>query len=358
MLDLSKISPTQFEEFCFDLLVALGALNVSWRKGSNQDASPADQGRDIQCDWEITEIGGQKHRETWFIECKHHKDAISPDKLQSAFAWAGAESPDVLLIAASGFLSNPTKNHIDARTRNVGSTYRIRVWENKDFERMAARYPSILRKYQIVLDLRFFEFMHPVHLEFLRKPPINTLEYFFTILDQCDLSFRREAFGMAFLAIINPRSREPEDIEHQTIGELFDRPVGYVEFKKKCRELAFSVYEGFLVNSFVYDALRWAFSRADPTALEEQRLFFEGVIKLAENEVLIGTDSPEGTRSMVAHAKEMQQNVGSKLDQNIDFYFNLCENVVAKLFKEPPRQIPDSVGDQFKRRKQKADQGT
>lgn len=153
MIDFSSLTPTSFEELCFDLLVALGATNVSWRKGSNSSGSPADQGRDIQCEWEIEELGGGKHREKWFVECKHHRDAVPPEKLQGAFAWADAEKPNVLLIVASGFLSNSTKNHIEARIRNSGGGHRVLTWENKDLERMASRYPSILRKYGVVWDV-------------------------------------------------------------------------------------------------------------------------------------------------------------------------------------------------------------
>jgi hypothetical protein len=46
---LDHLTPVQFEEFCFDLLDAMGATGLSWRKGSGFESSPSDQGRDIEC---------------------------------------------------------------------------------------------------------------------------------------------------------------------------------------------------------------------------------------------------------------------------------------------------------------------
>ena len=41
------LSPTDFEEFCFDLMSETGFVNVDWRKGTPKESSPADRGRDI-----------------------------------------------------------------------------------------------------------------------------------------------------------------------------------------------------------------------------------------------------------------------------------------------------------------------
>ncbi len=55
------LSPTEFEEFCYDLLVALGAAKINWRKGTGLKSSPADGGRDIECEFLMPEVGGE-HR--------------------------------------------------------------------------------------------------------------------------------------------------------------------------------------------------------------------------------------------------------------------------------------------------------
>jgi hypothetical protein len=46
-LDFDPLDETEFEEFCFELLVDLGFVNVDWRTGTGFNASPSDRGRDI-----------------------------------------------------------------------------------------------------------------------------------------------------------------------------------------------------------------------------------------------------------------------------------------------------------------------
>ena len=85
------LSPTDFEEFCFDLLVENGFVNVDWRKGTPKAASPADRGRDIVAHLERQDVDGHKYRETWFVDCKHYKRGVPPEALQGTIAWAQAE---------------------------------------------------------------------------------------------------------------------------------------------------------------------------------------------------------------------------------------------------------------------------
>ncbi len=46
-LSFATLDPTDFEKLVFDLLGAVGFVNVDWRKGTPKKASPADGGRDI-----------------------------------------------------------------------------------------------------------------------------------------------------------------------------------------------------------------------------------------------------------------------------------------------------------------------
>lgn len=58
------LSPTDFEEFCFDLLIEVGFVNVDWRKGTPKASSPSDRGRDIVAHLEREDIDGHKYVET------------------------------------------------------------------------------------------------------------------------------------------------------------------------------------------------------------------------------------------------------------------------------------------------------
>src|ERR1700732_2211861 len=120
MSDISfdRLSSTEFEEFCFDLLGASGFVNVDWRKGTGLKSSPADNGRDIACDEPRTEPDGSRHFEKWFVDSKHCKKGVPPKELQNVLAWAEAERPAVALFAMSNFLSNPAKDSLESYRRN------------------------------------------------------------------------------------------------------------------------------------------------------------------------------------------------------------------------------------------------
>ncbi len=147
---LNHLTDTQFEQFCFDLLSEMKFINLNWRKGTGLSSSPADHGRDIECQHTHEDIDGQVYLETWFVECKHYQQGVPPDKIQGALAWATAERPDKLLIVASNFLSNPTKDHLESYIRNNRPTFRIKYWEKPDLERLSRSKIELLRKYNLV----------------------------------------------------------------------------------------------------------------------------------------------------------------------------------------------------------------
>src|SRR5260370_31552953 len=120
-----QLSETEVEDFCYDLLGEVGFVNINWRKGTGFSTSPSDRGRDIECELHSTGIGDKREIERWFVECKHHKEGVSPDKIAGALAWAQAERPDRLLIIASNFLSNPTKDHIETYQRENKPSFKI-----------------------------------------------------------------------------------------------------------------------------------------------------------------------------------------------------------------------------------------
>ena len=116
-VQFESLSPTDFEEFCFDLMVESGFTNVDWRKGTPKDASPADRGRDIVATLEREDVDGHRYSETWFVDCKHYERGVPPDALQGTVTWAQAERPDTVLYIASGYLTNGAKDWIAAYER-------------------------------------------------------------------------------------------------------------------------------------------------------------------------------------------------------------------------------------------------
>lgn len=155
-LDFDLLSPTDFEEFCFDLMAAHDFTNVDWRKGTPLSTSPSDHGRDIVAARTLRDVDAYEHHERWFVDCKHYKRGVPPDALQNTIAWANAERPDVVLFIASGYLTNGAKDWLDRFRVSSNPPYRIRVWEK----------PQLLKLLQGHLDVAF---KHDVGTSELRK---------------------------------------------------------------------------------------------------------------------------------------------------------------------------------------------
>ncbi|QZQ56709.1 restriction endonuclease [Curtobacterium sp. TC1] len=151
-LDVSfaNLNDTEFEEFVYDLLVTLGFVNVDWRKGTPKNASPSDRGRDIVAQWVVKDVDGHTRFETWFVDAKHYARGVPPEALQGLMTWSEVERPDVALVAASGFLSNPAKDWVSAYVSNRSPGFRIRYWEKPDLSRMLSRFPDLMHRHGII----------------------------------------------------------------------------------------------------------------------------------------------------------------------------------------------------------------
>jgi hypothetical protein len=149
-VSFKHLSDTQFEEFCFNLLRALKFVNIDWRKGTPLKSSPADKGRDIVAQQLRQDVDETSHLETWFVDCKHHKNAVPPAELQNLLVWAEAERPDVALFILSGFLSNPAKEYLETYRRNNRPPFKIKYWERPQLYRLTARKMTLLRKHGVI----------------------------------------------------------------------------------------------------------------------------------------------------------------------------------------------------------------
>lgn len=151
-LPLEKLKPTEFEQFCYDLLDSVGFVNLDWRKGTNLSTSPADQGRDIIGQLFKTDIDSSKSVETWYIECKHHKKAVPPTQLQNLLSWAEAEGPHTALFIISGYLSNPAKEYLEKYKRNRKPPFNIKMWEKPVIEKLCRNKRALLRKHDLIAE--------------------------------------------------------------------------------------------------------------------------------------------------------------------------------------------------------------
>src|SRR5664279_1621233 len=135
-ISFEGLDPTDFEEFCRDLLIDQGFVNVDWRKGTPKQASPSDRGRDLVGQLERRDVDGHVHYETWFVDCKHYKTGVPPEALNGLTTWAQTERPDVALVICSGYLSNTAKDWLDQYQKNNRPPFRLRYWERPQLSSM------------------------------------------------------------------------------------------------------------------------------------------------------------------------------------------------------------------------------
>jgi hypothetical protein len=149
-LAFNRLSPTEFEEFCYDLLEELDFSNLDWRKGTGKKSSPADSGRDIVGYVNRTDVDKTKLQEKWFVDCKHHSAGIPAKELQNLLAWAEAERPDVALFIVSNFLTNSAKDYLEAYKRNNHPPFKIRCWERPTLASLTRGKRDFLQMYGLL----------------------------------------------------------------------------------------------------------------------------------------------------------------------------------------------------------------
>jgi hypothetical protein len=332
---LNHLSDSEFEEFCFELLKELGFKNINWRKGTGKKTSPSDNGRDIECETFIKDIDKKIYKEKWFFECKHYLKGVPPEKIQGALSWANAERPDKLVIIASNFLSNPCKNHLDDFIENNKPPFRIKYWELKDLEDLTFGKLRLLKKYKLSDGLDFLEIMHPAHIRYISKPTVNTLDYFFSIMDDFDSTKRDEIVANTSVSFINPRCKKPITGKEK-MGELRVDDVDYKALKEKCHTLSLDLSDEFIVKSVTSSILEWLFHYADKTSTEIFIRKNKDLIEFLQNKLETDVDKNE-IEICLKLIKEIDAKIEGLPKQTEHFhslYTDFCIEILPKLMEE------------------------
>lgn len=144
---LNCLTPTEFENLIFDLLVAKGLKNVTWRTPG------ADGGRDIEAELIEADFSGTHTSERWFIECKKYRGSVDWPTIYAKVAYADSQHADYLLMCSP---SKYTPAAITQATNwNSGRrALKIRLWAGHELEQQLNAYPDIQRKYGLISALR------------------------------------------------------------------------------------------------------------------------------------------------------------------------------------------------------------
>lgn len=245
-MTFDNLTDVEFEELCYDFLYELGMQDVSWRKGTGKSSSPADNGRDIECDYCRYDSMFQRiEKEHWFVECKHYAGGVPFDKLQSGLSWASAENPDRLIILASNFLSNPCKTALNNYIRNNAPRFKIEIWERPYIERKIKMYPQLLKKYNIEYRDTFLDELNPVHIAYMKATPYNALDQLFIAMGKFDYQDLNEICSICMISY----GYENGNIKCSSNADC----VAII--KDKIKSVAKVTSEQFAVQSFIYTVL-------------------------------------------------------------------------------------------------------
>lgn len=320
--NFDSLDPTQFEEFCYDVLLSLTPAHLDWRKGTPLGSSPSDQGRDLEAIFHRTDIDGSKFTEKWNIECKHYDKGVPPEKLQGALSWAHSTRPDVLLIIASGYLSNACKNYLEQYVENNKPPFRIVIWERQKLESLTSGNKALRAKYGLEKELSFMKLINNYHAEYSLKANYNTLPFFLEALDELDPALRDEVFYEAYFTTIGPRFREHKN-DQESLHDCMLDEVNYRSYKKKLLSMR-HIPSGY-VSTTVTQALASMFTGSDITNIKQVQdnwdAFIQHVSKVRKEKDL---------SFMKAKRNALAEDVMKRYER----YNHFCNTFVRKLLSE------------------------
>ncbi len=338
---LNHLDDVSFEEFCYDLLSEMGFSNLSWRKGTGLSSSPSDNGRDIDCEYIVTEIDGEIKVEKWFVECKHYVKGVPAGKLESALAWASASDVNVVLFAISNFLSNSAKNYLEKYEDSNSPKFRIKVWEKPEFEKLTLGKSRLKRKYNISGEFPILEILHPAHILLLKEITFNTIDYFFELCDQLEEDDRDNILSWAYQRIIRPRYKSitPEILDSGLkMKDLRIDEVSFNAFKRKCYEILQSelISENILVSIITDTTLSGLIGISDINNIDKVKSNQLGFLDSLRMKVEESTDKEEVKRlnSVIKKSMEMFNDTESRINNNYEMYKTFCDKVLSFLLLE------------------------
>lgn len=123
----SAINDAHFEDLVLHIVNSKNAVRAEFRKG------PGDKGRDIEAIFRNRDALGLETDDIYFVEAKHHEAGVSPDHISGALAWAQAEQPSAMVLAASSHFTNSCRENIKAWSRN-NSNIKVIIWQRKEIQ--------------------------------------------------------------------------------------------------------------------------------------------------------------------------------------------------------------------------------
>jgi hypothetical protein len=155
---LKHIPEREFENLVYDLAVACGLQNVSWRTPG------PDAGRDIEGSFVRTDFSGSRDVENWYIECKRYSRSIDWPTVYGKLSYAQNHGVDFLLLASNAPISPRCRDEVNRWNAKV-SRPKIRTWVGAELEGLLLAHQDICLKY----GWTFAQTLHPITFMFLAE---------------------------------------------------------------------------------------------------------------------------------------------------------------------------------------------
>jgi hypothetical protein len=139
---LKNLSPTDFENFIFDLMVLKGLRNVRWRTPG------ADGGRDVEADEVHTDIANTQVVHKWYIECKRYKSSVDWPTIFSKISYAESHGANYLLMCTSAKFTPVAISEVEKWNLRRGSV-QVRLWPGHEIEHQIKPFFDLRAKYGI-----------------------------------------------------------------------------------------------------------------------------------------------------------------------------------------------------------------
>lgn len=141
--ELSDLSPTEFENLIYDLMIAKGMINVVWRTPG------ADGGRDIEAESVERDASGAQGFSKWYVECKRYGTSVDWPTIHPKLAYADAAEAEYLLLCTN---SKFTPQAVNCSNQwNTRHRYpKIRLWAGHDITANLAQFPDLQYRYGLI----------------------------------------------------------------------------------------------------------------------------------------------------------------------------------------------------------------
>jgi hypothetical protein len=177
----------------------------------------------------------------------------------------------------------------------------------------------------------FLSAIHPAHLEYIRSQPVNTLDYFFGLLDALDSEKRFEVLGWTYLLAQRNMSFDAQTGYPRTPKNTAEE---YDAFKQRCRSAAQVVSEPLVIIGLVHATLGELFRLGDPTAVEATKSRLVRMAEMKDSD-LEAAGLPRPSDADVAWLVNHITDLPEKAERYYALYVYFCEQVVEQLRFQP-----------------------